>query len=154
MVNVHSWLFDPVGAVVPMVTRSSRMFLSTGLSLKLRQERREAISCTRRPASSWPCVIQSLSIRKDENCSGSKVVTRTAPTGHTATQCPQLIDFFPVTQALPSTMESVSYGQTFTHRPQPVHFSKSIIVFTMRSIISSKRMVDRDTYLDKTLLLT
>jgi hypothetical protein len=77
---------------------------------------------------------QSVSALKVSNASSVRDVTLTASTGQTCSQCPQFIDEFPVTAALPSTIEIVCEGQTLTHSPQPMHLALSIIVLTVLSM--------------------
>src|SRR5512134_3088510 len=105
--------------------RSSSMARSTGLSVKQRQDRRDAISCSRAAVLNFPggSHVSSLLNVLYRDISSSIAVTRTASRGQTASQCPHKIESSPETTAFPSLSEIVPVGQTVTHNPQPLHRS-------------------------------
>jgi len=116
--------------VIPIFTRSSSMARSTDWPVKLRQDRREAISCTKAALLYFPGGSYCFSAAKVLYCdiSSSMARTWTAPSGHIASQCPQEIDSLPEAAAFPSMSEMVPVGQTVTHNPQPLQRSLSIFI--------------------------
>jgi hypothetical protein len=129
----------PDGAVIPIFMRSSSRARSTGWSVKQRQDRREAISCTKTDVSYFPGGSHFSSVVKVlyRDISSSIAVTRIASRGHTAAQCPQKIDSPPETAAFPSMSEMVPVGQMVTHNPQPSQISLSISILFSSIAVSS-----------------
>src|SRR5271157_2487044 len=97
------------------------------------------MSLTSCVVSNSPCGSHESSCAKvlNREDSLSTAFTVMASTGHTTAQCPHWSDLSPVTTAFSSCMERVLEGQTFTHKPHPTHFSLSITVVTVLSILLS-----------------
>ena len=116
--------------MIPIFMRSSSIARCTGWSVKQRQDRRDAISCTKTDVLYFQGGSHCLSVVKVLYCdiSSSIAVTWIASWGHTASQCPQEIDSPPETAAFPSIREMVPVGQTVTHSPQPLQRSLLISI--------------------------
>src|SRR5664279_2752940 len=113
---------------MPIFTRSSRSARPIVLSIKLRHERRDAISRTSPGVSYCPCGSHCLSAMKVSYSPSEESMTETriASLGHAAAQCPQETQVSPVYETLPSTSSRFLKVQTSMHRPQAVQSSGSI----------------------------